>query len=323
MSKKTNDKNSLTTQKDIYEKIKKQIILATKLNFVYSEKTSNEAINTKVTNQLNSIKTSITRINSKFSQKSKKYEDVNNKIVQVLDEYELSLKALSNIYDKQIGELILKKAELEYKLLMAVICKEYIYQKDKQASNEKNIITHSINHIVEKIKTKVNKKEQVDVSLINKMKDEEDINQEMNEKNQYSEEYKDNQRYISKLESEIKKLKKKISQKNEEKISKIFESMEVGNKEISTEIRKPHTFKNIKKFFVNKFNTYNVIMRNVIEPVYRRIDEFKVNEIGEVSINIEEFNLENIENLLEEKYKNVFNNAENMAICKELGIFEK
>jgi len=87
---------------------------------------------------------------------------------------------------------------------------------------------------------------------------------------------------------------------NEEKIKKIFDAMESENKAISTQIRKPRTFSKITKFFVNKFNTYNVIMKNVIEPMNQKIDEFKVNELESFNGKAKEFNLKEIENKIKE-----------------------
>ena len=160
---KTNDKYTSMLLKNRYENIKNEIHLSAILNRVYSEKLTGEIIRTKVTNQFNSMETSISRINPKFGEKAKNYDKMKQQMMETLDHYELNLTQLSQIHNAEIEELILKKVEIESKLLMAILTKEQLYRNDrkKQTENDKNIILHSINHVVEKIKNKAKEKKQV------------------------------------------------------------------------------------------------------------------------------------------------------------------
>lgn len=83
---------------------------------VYIEKISMEIINTKVNNQINSVKISINQINHKFTEKSKNYDKVNEHIVCAMEKYEKNLKIVCNMYDEKIEQYILKRFELENKL---------------------------------------------------------------------------------------------------------------------------------------------------------------------------------------------------------------
>ncbi len=319
---KTNDKYTSMLLKNRYENIKNEIHLSAILNRVYSEKLTGEIIRTKVTNQFNSMETSISRINPKFSEKAKNFDKMKQQMMETLDHYELNLTQLSQIHNAEIEELILKKVEIESKLLMAILTKEQLYRNDrkKQTENDKNIILHGINHVVEKIKNKAKEKKQVDVNLINRIQDGKEVEKEIKEKLQASEEFRNNQAYIRKLEKEIKIITKKITNLNEQTASKIFDAMETGDKMLSTQIKRPHTIKRITKFFTNRFNTYHVIIKNVIEPVNQRIDEFKVNELKKVNIQPKEFDLPEFETKIQEKQDLVFQNIDNKIICKELEI---
>ena len=109
---------------------------------------------------------------------------------------------------------------------------------------------------------------------------------------------------------------------NEDKINKVFNAMETENKALTTEIRKPRTFKKITKFFANKFNTYKVVMKNVIEPVKQRIDEYKVNELQKVEIDSTEMDFEQIQEKIKSAQMEILDDVENKLICKKIGILE-
>lgn len=317
---KTNDKYISVVLKNIYENIKEEIILSAILNRIYAEKISNEVIGTKINNQVNSMEVSINRINPKFMEKkSKNYEKVKEEMIKTLDNYEEVLKQFCQIYDKQIEDLILKKVELESKLLIAIVAKQYLCEKEPEETNTKEIIFKGINTVVNKIKGKVSKKEPVDVSLIHRLQDGQDIKKELEQ----SEEYKDNQRYIIKLEKEIKVLNKKINKLNDEKIQNVFSAMESENKALSTEIKKPRTFKNITKFFVNRLKTYNVVMKNIIEPMNQRIDEFKVNQLENVNGQSEEMNFIELQKNIKFAQSNILEDIKNKLLLKKVGIIDK
>lgn len=125
---------------------------------------------------------------------------------------------------------------------------------------------------------------------------------------------------VETLEKEVRKITQKINELNEQKVKKIFDAMETENKAISTQIRKPRTIKKITKFFANRFNTYHVIVKSVLEPIEHRIDEFKVNELEKVDFQNQEFDLKEMEKEIREREKNVFESEENRKICESLGI---
>ncbi len=125
---------------------------------------------------------------------------------------------------------------------------------------------------------------------------------------------------VGTLEREVRKITQKINELNEQKVKKIFDAMETENKAISTQIRKPRTIKKITKFFANRFNTYNVIMKTVLEPIEHRIDEFKINELEKVDFQNQEFDLKEMEEKINETEKLVFENEENKIISQKLGI---
>ncbi len=322
MKLKTNDKPIATALKNQYEEAKREITLSAILNSVYAKKIADETIRTKVSNQLNAIETSIDRINPKFKEKSKNYDKVKQEMLALLNGYEANLVQLSQMCNKEIQEAILEKVELESKLLMAWIRKEYLYQKDQKEASPKtqNVILHGINRVMEKLKKKAKEKKQLDVNLINRIQDGKQVEKEIKENLQFSKEYKEHQIYIRKLQKEIKLLTKKINDLNEQKTSRILDAMETGDKMLSTQIRRPHTIKRITKFFTNRFNTYHVIQKNVLEPMHQRIDEFKVNELKKVEIKNEEFNLQEIEKKIYEKQNSVLNYIYHKIICKEIGI---
>ena len=97
---------------------------------------------------------------------------------------------------------------------------------------------------------------------------------------------------IFKLNTDIKKLTSQINKLNEQKIQKVYSAMESENKSISTQIKKVHAFKNIKKFFVNKFNTYNTVIKNVIKPLEMRIEKFNKEKLKKYMLSDEPLTLE-------------------------------
>ena len=284
---KTNEKYSSIVLKNMYENVCNDIKLSAVLNRVYAEKLSSEIVNTKVNNQLNSMEISIIRINPKYNEKSKNYVKMRDQLKDTLKQYENVLGQFCDYYDQKIEKLILKKIELESKLLIEKIWQAQVTQKGQAKINNKNIVK-GINTILKKIKGKIDQKEQLDVGVIDRLQDGKDIEKEL--ANNLDESSK-NKKNIQNMQKEIIIINKKIEKLNEEKKNKVFEVLEVGGKSLSTEIKKPKTFKKITKFFSNRFNTYNVIVKTIIEPLNQRIDEFKINELKKVNGENEEFNL--------------------------------
>jgi len=294
---KTNDENVPMIFEQLNDNIKKEIILSATLSKVYAHKISREIVNTKVNNQLNSMEVSINRINHKFvEKKSKNYDKIKQELEMALENYEEVLNQLCDKFDEKIEELIFQKVELESSILKKYIEKQNEIKEESEHKEKKGILG-SINSAIGKLKEKITQNGQIDTSVINKIEDRKEIENELNIQLQ---DVEDNEKDIIKIEKEIKNINKQIEKLNEEKIKKIFDAMESENKAISTQIRKPRTFSKITKFFVNKFNTYNVIMKNVIEPMNQKIDEFKVNELESFNGKAKEFNLKEIENKIKE-----------------------
>jgi hypothetical protein len=134
---KTNDKYASILLKNMYENVKEETCLTAILNCVYTEKITNETINTKITNQLNSMEVSMHRINPKYNENSKNYDKIKEKMLETLNNYEVNLKQLCNAIDQKIYSLILKKVELESKLLMFAIYKEIVHKEKNEESSAK------------------------------------------------------------------------------------------------------------------------------------------------------------------------------------------
>lgn len=215
------------------------------LNRIYAHKISEESINSKINNQINSINVTINQINPYFNKNQKKYEKVQEAVKTTMEKYENVLQGICIDYDKQIEDTILEKVKCELKLI----------EKKKNIKQEKN-------------KSQAEKIEE-----------------------------------MKKLQRRIKVMNKKINRLNEEKQTKVFDAMESGNKQISTQIRKPKTFKKITRFFSDRFNTYNVIMQKILTPVNEKI----------VLLEMENTQVENlgkkVENNIEKAFK--FNEFKN------------
>lgn len=186
-------------------------------------------------------------------------------------------------------------------------------------ANLKQFCVVSDNKIQETILQKVELESQLFMAVLSKEL------LELNEKKQPKQKDKNKPKQnvkntVGTLEREVRKITQKINELNEQKVKKIFDAMETENKAISTQIRKPRTIKKITKFFANRFNTYNVIMKTVLEPIEHRIDEFKINELEKVDFQNQEFDLKEMEEKINETEKLVFENEENKIISQKLGI---
>ena len=72
----------------------------------------------------------------------------------------------------------------------------------------------------------------------------------------------------------------KIERLNERKKNSIYDAMEVGDKALTTNIKRPRIFKKITRFFVSRFNTAKVVQTTIIDPLNLRIESFKNNELS-------------------------------------------
>lgn len=290
MKRKTNEERILINEDKYYKKVTQDIRSVAILCRVYGYKTSEEMLNIKVKNQLNAINYSINQINPKFVDKSKKYEKISNEILDTMNHYENNLAILCNYYDDRIEQLLFEKVELENKIIVNLILQN---NNEKSKINIKKKVVQKINTVVDKIKNKIKKNDIVDVSIINKIKDSQDIAKEMNGLQ------KENKIVID-LKKKINEVNEKIYDLNQEKEKVIMSSMESEEKGLSVEVKRPKTIKRIKTFFSNKFNTYNVIMKNVINPINQRIELFKEQKLKNKALNEDEFKIIDFENKLKE-----------------------
>lgn len=161
-------------------------------------------------------------------------------------------------------------------------------EKKVQKENDqvKKNISSSFKGMIEKISRK-KKQNEIDLNLISKMQDAQDVEFEIeeqldkriqktkNEKNQTKDR-------INKVEKEIHLINEEIKRINERKKQNLLNAMEVGEKWVTTTIKKPRTFSKITRFFSSKFNTPKLIIKTIIEPLNLRIEEFVNNELANV-----------------------------------------
>lgn len=260
------------------------------LSRVYTDRISVDSINSKVDAQMNAITASITGINPKFKENSKNYDLVKQSIVETMSNYESALIDYSKFYDTKIEQLILRKVELESSLVGIIINDEYLFRKEvertKQKENDKvkNKVTEGIKKVIEKIKGKKDVAP-IDVKLLQNMQDSKDVEIELSEEmerklEKTKVESKDNKEQLEKVEKELRLIDEEIARLNKLKKEALNNAMEVGDKWIDVNVKKPHLFKKITRFFVSRFNTPKIVEQTVIEPLNKRIEEFRENELS-------------------------------------------
>lgn len=292
MDKDINDAYVAMVLKNVYEKTSDEITLDAVVNRALTEKITSEVINQKVNAQMNAISVGIRNINKKYNEKSKNYDITKAAILDSLTRYESALVELSEFYDTKIEQLILRKVELESHLLGTLMRNRYLYElenkKMQQKDNDKvkNKIASSFKGMVEKFSKKKHTSN-TDISLINKASDAVDIENEIvNQINDKLERIKleqnKNKENILKVEKEVRAINNEIVRINERKKENLLRAMEVGDKWIATNIKKPRTFSKITRFFSSKFNTPKLINKIILEPLNNRIDQFINNELANV-----------------------------------------
>ena len=276
--------------KRFYDTATNNIQTSALVNRALADKISTETINQKVNNQLNSIYTSMTRINPKFNETSKNYGIIKQDILDVLTDYELALTELSDYYDNQLEELILKKVELESNLVGKVFREENI-KKDENIRikfKDKDMLKMSFSERAKNIAEKVSAKKQTNSSIdftdIRKLQELNELEVEQTNRLdkkilKLQERDKTNQAEIVGLENEIKKVSKQIKEINEKKRLGLEAAMETREKWISVTLRKPSVWNRTKSFFSNRFSTAKVVSKTVIAPLKMKVKEFRVNEL--------------------------------------------
>lgn len=260
------------------------------LSRVYTDRISVDSINSKVDAQMNAITASITGINPKFKENSKNYDLIKQSIVETMSNYESALIDYSKFYDTKIEQLILRKVELESSLVGIIINDEYLFRKEvertRQKENDKvkNKVTEGIKKVIEKIKGKKDVAP-IDAKLLQNMQDSKDVEIELSEEmerklEKTKVESKDNKEQLEKVEKELRLIDEEIVRLNKLKKEALNNAMEVGDKWIDVNVKKPHLFKKITRFFVSRFNTPKIVEQTVIEPLNKRIEEFRENELS-------------------------------------------
>lgn len=286
------DQEICVNLKRLYNETENQVKTNAMVSRAFIDKVSTETINDKVTSQMNSIKTSIYNINPKFKEGSKNYELTKKLVTESLAAYEQALIELSQFYDGKIEQLILRKVELESSLIGSILNDEYLRQELVSDTNKKEndkvklSVKDSIKSVLDRFKNKKNdKSELINPMEISKLMDQQDVVCEMEQ--QFSKKIEKgqsdkilNSEFSKKVEKEIALINSEIERINEQKKKTIFDAMEVGNKEITTTIRRPRVIKKITSFFASRFNTAKVVETTIIDPLNLRIESFRANELS-------------------------------------------
>ena len=276
--------------KRFYDTATSNVQTSALVNRALADKISTETINQKVNNQLNSIYTSMNRINPKFNENSKNYGVIKQDILDVLTDYELALTEFSDYYDVKLEKLILRKVELESNLIGRVFREENLKKdeniklkmRDKDAL--KMTFAEKAKTVSEQVASKKQESNPAYFADIRKLQDLEDLKLEQENRidkkiSKIQESNKTNQAEIVGIENEIKKISKQINELNEKKRLGLEEAMETREKWISVTLRKPSVWSKTRTFFSNRFSTAKVVSKTVIAPLKMKVKEFRVNEL--------------------------------------------
>lgn len=276
--------------KKLYDESQSRVETDAMLRRAYTDRISVDTINEKVVAQMNAIKIGIYDINPKFKEGSKNYDTTKKLVSETLANYEKTLIELSEFYDGKIEQLILRKVELEAGLVGSILNEEYlnekVIRKNEQKDNDrvKKSVTDNIKLAIEEITSRKKAKNEIDFNDISKLIDGKDVAEEINTKlnkriEKTVDDKKANKEFLNKVEKEIALIDDEIDKINERKKQSIYDAMEVGDKAIATNIRKPRMFKKITRFFVSRFNTAKIVESSIIEPLNLRIEGFRNNEL--------------------------------------------
>lgn len=293
MDKRINEQYISMVLDKIWKQNSENIQMEAIVNRALTDKISTETINTKVNSKLNAISVEIKNINPKYNENSKNYDSTKADILDALTNYETALMELSDFYDEKIEQLILKKVELDTQKLGLLMKDEVLLEKTEKKVNEKENITSKVSKGVKRIVEKINfknqnkEKEYIDVSLYNKVQDIADIKQEVNQKmenrvQKAKEDSSKNSNQIQKIDEQIKNIDLEIKKVNEKKQQNLMNAMEIGDKWIAVNLKRPKAFTKIKRFFMSKFNTTKLIHKNVITPLNNLVKEFRETELANV-----------------------------------------
>ena len=277
--------------KKMYEESENRVKTEAVVRRAYIDKISAKTISEKVNSQMNSIKTEIYEINPKFKEGSKNYETTKKLVSEALVNYEKALLELSEFFDGKIEQLILRKVELEASLVGAILNEEYLKQKvlrkshQKENDKVKRSVKDNIKLAIERLKNRKKENNEIDTKAITNLMDGQDVELELDQKLSEKVEKtitdkKENKEFIEKIEKEISLINEEIERLNERKKNSIYDAIEVGDKALTTNIKRPRIFKKITRFFVSRFNTAKVVQTTIIDPLNLRIESFKNNELS-------------------------------------------
>lgn len=293
MDKRINEQYISMVLDKIWKQNSENIQMEAIVNRALTDKISTETINTKVNSKLNAISVEIKNINPKYNENSKNYDSTKADILDALTNYETALMELSDFYDEKIEQLILKKVELDTQKLGLLMKDEILLEKTEKKVGEKENLTSKVSKGVKSIVEKINfknqnkEKEYIDVSLYNKVQDIADIKQEVNQKmesrvKKAKEDSSKNSNQIQKIDEQIKNINLEIKKVNEKKQQNLMNAMEMGDKWIAVNLKRPKAFTKLKRFFMSKFNTTKLIHKNVITPLNNLVKEFRETELANV-----------------------------------------
>jgi len=256
------------------------------------KKTSNDVITDKVNKKRIALNISIVKINSKYDSCNSKYLEIQDNIESIMKNYENILKDLANFFDTKIEQLILKKLELEADLVGCLIKDEYFYEeechKKEEKENDKLLIalSSSVKSFISKL-TKKKEQKVIDVTMISKLQDKEELKKEQSDKLNLSLENthqikQANLDYITRLEDEIFSIEKEINRLNSNKEKTINDAMENNSKELVIQNNNKKLFSKIKLFFRSKINPNKVIFENVINPMKQYIKDYNDNVLENI-----------------------------------------
>lgn len=279
--------------KRLYDETENDVKTGAKIKRAYINKVSEEVITEKVDNQLNAIRTQIYKLNPRFKEGSKNYDKTKELVTETIASYEKVLIDLGDFYDGKIEQLILRKVELEAGLIGSILNEEYLYNSILQAENTgkddkvRKTLKENFNNILNKFLKKKEEKNITDPHMITNLIDSNDIDGELKESiadmlERLSNEKTQNKETMLKFEKEISMVNTEIDRINERKKKIIYDAMEVGDKSLSTNFKRPRIFTKITRFFSYRFNTAKAVENTIVDPLRLRIESFKNNELSNI-----------------------------------------
>ncbi len=259
----------------------------------FIQKTSYDAVISKVKSKENSIISSIKKISPKFDKTNKKYSNIQNDIEKSLKKYESVLYSIADFYDNKIEQLILKKVEVNANIVGSIIRNEYLIEEEskKQEAKEQDklllSLSNSVKSYVKKFMLKKEEKKVLDVTMIADWKDKAELEEEQKNKLNLSYENtknlkKDNIQMISSYEDQVISLEKEIKRLNENKVKEIIGAMESESKWITISKNNTNILGRIKLFFKSRINPTKVIYNSILNPMNNSIKDYEENVLKNI-----------------------------------------